>query len=137
MAPVRRSILFALAALLALGPAVVHAKGKQPKKTDGVYKATVAGYYTGTGTATVSSKTITVTVKVTDANGNKGQFNAANMKLSGAHFRGVGKVMGQTVKITGRLDGYADEKGFRGARLLGSYTDAAGKKAGRLAGVIE
>jgi hypothetical protein len=135
VAPFRRFILLALTALLALGPAVVYAKGKQPKRTDGNYKATVGGHYTGTGTANVNSRTITVRVRVTDEQGNKGEFHAS-LKLNGAHFRGEGTVMGLKMKINGRLDSYADAKGFRGARLLGSYTDEK-NNAGRWAGVIE
>jgi hypothetical protein len=131
----RRLILLTLAALLALGPAVVFAKGKQPKRTDGTYKVTVGGYYTGTGTANVDSKNIFVRVEVTDEQGNKGEF-IAKMKLNGAHFKGEGTVMGRKMKITGRLDGYADANGFRGARLLGSYVDVD-NKAGRVAGAIE
>ena len=137
MAPSRRSILLALAALLALGPAVVYAKGQKPKGTDGSYKTSVGGYYTGTGTATVSRRDIVIRIKVTDEQGNKGEFNVS-MKLNGAHFRGEGTVMGLKMKVNGRLDGYADAKGkgFQGARLLASYTDEK-NNAGRVAGAID
>jgi uncharacterized protein YpmS len=135
--PSRRSILLALAALLALGPAVVYAKGQKPKGTDGNYKTTVGGYYTGTGTASVERNNIVVRIKVTDEQGNKGEFKVT-IRLNGAHFRGEGTVMGLKVKVNGRLDGYADAKGkgFQGARLLASYTDEK-NNAGRVAGAIE
>ena len=142
----RRSILFAVTALLAVGPAVVFAKGKQPEKTDGGYKVTVAGHWTGTGSATVHGGNVTISAEVTDGSGNKGAF-AATGKLEGAHFKGEGTAIGQKITITGRLDGYAPKKegpgkgqgkggqgkAFQGARLLGSYTD--GKNSGRIAGV--
>jgi hypothetical protein len=44
--------------------------------------------------------------------------------------------MGLKMKVIGRLDGYADAKGFRGARLLASYTDEK-NNAGRVAGAID
>ena len=134
MAPTRRTILFALAALLALGPAVVYAKGKKRDGTDGQYKTTVAGTYKGSGTATVSATKLTIIAQITDQSGRKGQFTL-DLPLDGPHFRGAGTAMGQTVKITGRLDGYADSKNFRGARVLGTYSN--GPVTGRFAGVIE
>jgi len=135
VAPSRHSILFALAALLALGPAVVYAKGQKPKGTDGSYKTTVGGYYTGTGIASVNRNNIVIRIKVTDEQGNTGEFNVS-MRLNGAHFRGEGTVMGVKMKVNGRLDGYADGKGFHGARLLASYTDEK-NNAGRVAGAME
>ena len=121
--------------LLALGPAVVYGKGKKPKGTDGSYKVTVGGDHTGSGSGTVSGNKITITVQVTDDAGNKGTFKA-DLKIDGAHFEGDGTVMGRKMTITGRLDGYSNSRGFRGARLLGSYTDESGK-TGRVAGVID
>ena len=141
----KRSIFSALTALLALGPALVYAKPEQPADTDGPYKVTVAGDYSGTGTATVDNKKVSITVEVTDGAGNKGQFTA-KLDLKGPHFSGEGKAIGQTVTITGRLDGYAQPKpgkgkgrgnqgkgkDFTGSRLLGSYS--GGGKTGRIAG---
>ena len=147
----RRSIFVALFALLAVGPALVFAKGGQPEKTEGGYKVAIRGNCSGTGSATVhggnGGGNVTVTAEVTDDKGNKGVFEA-KLQLKGAHFKGEGKAMGRTVTITGRLDGYASKKGGPGkgkgkafqketARLLGSYTDEKNPAfSGRIAGVI-
>ena len=128
-------MLFTLAALLALGPAGLHGKGKQPKRTDGTYNVTVAGPYTGSGNATVGGKSMVLRIQVKDEAGRKGEFSV-DAQINGAHFRGDGTVMGKKLTLTGRLDGYDQTRGFKGARLLGNYVDADGK-AGRVAGVIE
>jgi hypothetical protein len=161
----RRSILFALPALLVVGPALLFAKGQQPEETNGGYKVTIAGYWTGTGTAVVrggngnggngnggngnggngnggNGGTVSITAEVTDPKGNKSQFSA-NLQLKGAHFSGKGGANNE-VDVTGRLDGYARKKSgpgrgkkdFQGARLLGSYSDGKNPGiSGRIAGV--
>ena len=128
-----------LACLLAgslLAPGTLRASGKQPKKTNGQYAVTVAGYYTGTGTADIKNKKIMIkaTVRVDDS-GPPVDLVAPDLELDGDHFAGAANAQGAKLQLKGRLDGYAGDKDFRGARLLCTYTDEAGH-AGRIAGVL-
>jgi hypothetical protein len=136
----RRKINFALIstllALAAVGPVLLNAAGKQPKKTDGGYRVTVGGFYTGTGTADVRNKKVTIRAEVRSAGGGTGTLNCPNLKLDGDHFSGTGNLQGTKLTVRGRLDGYADDPDFRGARILCTYTDDAGN-TGRIAGVLQ
>ena len=132
----RPSIWACVLVLLAAAPVLVHAAGKKPKKTNGPYSITVGGSYHGGGTALVVPGAVTITLRVRDDSGTEGQLVAADLLLSGAHFRGRGLVFGRPATFTGRLDGYADDRHFRGARLLCSFVEDAGGGAGRVAGVL-
>ena len=128
----------AVVAAVALGPAFLSGAGKQPKKTDGRYTVTVGGYYEGSGTATVSPERIRIRATVVIAGSpadRKLNLNAANLTLDGDHFSGTANVQGNKLTIRGRLDGYADDPDFHGARLLLTYTDSAGH-SGRIAGTF-
>jgi len=111
--------------------------GKQPKKTDGGYAVTVGGYYEGSGTADVSPDRIRINadVVVAGSDGRKLNMVAPNLTLDGDHFSGTANVQGNKLTIRGRLDGYADDPDFHGARLLLTYTDSAGH-SGRIAGTF-
>src|SRR5689334_22975406 len=132
-------MLVAVVAALALGTGMLSGAGKQPKKTDGGYTVTVAGYYEGAGTADVSPDRIKISAQVVIAGGKsdrKMKLNAPNLTLDGDHFSGTGNVQGDKLTIVGRLDGYADDPDFHGARLLLTYTDSAGH-SGRIAGTFQ
>ena len=129
----------AVMAAVALGPAILSGAGKQPKKTDGGYTVTVGGYYEGSGTASVSPGRIAISATVNiagSATGRDLKLNAPNLTLDGDHFTGTANVQGNKLDIRGRLDGYAGDPDFHGARLLLTYTDAAGH-SGRIAGTFE
>lgn len=132
--------MLVLAAMFcALGPVtVLHGVGRQPKKTNGAYQVTVAGYYAGTGTLTVRGKKVAIqaTVEPADGKGAKLKFIASNLALNGDHFTGTATIQGAQVNIRGRLDGYAGDPVFHGARCLCSYTDG-GTHAGQIAGVLQ
>jgi hypothetical protein len=131
----RLAVRCLLAAALAFLPSVASGSGRQPKKTDGPYKLTFGGSCAGRGRAVVLKLAVTVLGEVEDAKGRKGLLVAA-MALDGDHCRGVGTVLGRPATFAGRLDGYAGDKHFRGARLLCSYTDSQGR-SGRLAGPLD
>jgi len=125
-------------AAIALGPTLLSGAGKQPKKTDGGYTVTVGGYYEGSGTATVSPGRIRIRAQVVVAGSpadRKLNLNAPNLTLDGDHFTGTANVQGNKLTIRGRLDGYADDPDFHGARLLLTYVDSAGH-SGRIAGTF-
>jgi hypothetical protein len=125
-------------AALALSSAVLSGAGKQPKKTDGDYTVTVGGYYEGSGTASVSPSQIKISAQVVVAGSKsdrKMKLNAPSLTLDGDHFSGTANVQGDKLKIVGRLDGYAGDPDFHGARLLLTYTDSAGH-SGRIAGTF-
>ena len=131
-------VIGAVAAAIALGPAFLVGAGKQPKKTDGGYTVTVGGYYEGSGTADVNPGQIRINADVVVAGGNGRKLNmvAPNLTLDGDHFSGTANVQGNKLTIRGRLDGYAGDPDFHGARLLLTYTDAAGH-SGRIAGTFQ
>jgi hypothetical protein len=125
-------------AAVALVPAILSGAGRQPRKTDGGYTVTVGGYYEGSGTARVSPDRIRIRAQVVVAGSpadRKLNLNAPNLTLDGDHFSGTANVQGNRLTIHGRLDGYADDPDFHGARLLLTYTDSAGH-AGRIAGTF-
>lgn len=109
---------------------------KKPANCDGSYLTFVKGYFTGTGNSTVAGNAIAISATVDCANGPKGvSFSAPSLTLNGDHFGGLGTANGTTLTLTGRIDGYDQDKNFRGARILVYYTDASGHR-GRIAGVI-
>src|SRR3954451_15618811 len=121
------TMLALLALASAVAPAVLRAAGKQPKKTEGTYSVTIGGYYTGIGTITVKNKKLRLdaTVHTKADESAKLNFVAPKLDLDGDHFTGTGNIQGIKVQIRGRLDGYADDPVFHGARCLCSYTDGA------------
>ncbi|HEX8916788.1 MAG TPA: hypothetical protein VF796_30840 [Humisphaera sp.] len=128
---------FALAMVVVLlAPAVVRSAGKKPKKTDGPYTLTVAGDYTGVGRGLVVKRLVTLQGKVADESGTEGMLLATGLSMDGAHFRGTGLVMGRPADFVGRVDGYAGDKDFHGARVLVSFRDIEGR-TGRVAGVLD
>jgi hypothetical protein len=132
----RRRILQVLVCVIALGPMLVQGAGKQPKKTNGRYNVSVAGSCTGEGRATVRRGVVGFTANVTDESGNKGTLVGTGFAINGSHFSGPGLVMGRPALFWGRLDGYAGDKHFKGARLLCTYTEVGGDRTGRVAGVL-
>ncbi|HTK76633.1 MAG TPA: hypothetical protein VL371_15305 [Gemmataceae bacterium] len=124
-------------AAIALGPSLLTGAGKQPKKTDGGYTVTVSGYYEGSGTADVSPGGIHINadVVVAGSGGRKLNLVAPNLTLDGDHFSGTANVQGNKLNVRGRLDGYAGDPDFHGARLLLTYTDSSGH-SGRIAGTL-
>jgi hypothetical protein len=118
-----------------VAPVLVYARGKQPKKTDGQYRVTVAGFYQGSGTADVNNKRVTIRAEVRSDEGPGGTLVCPSPPLDGGDFTGTGDVGGTTLQVRGRLDGYSGAPPFRGARLLCTYTDAG--HVGRIAGVLE
>lgn len=134
--PAGRRTLCGLALLLAVAPAVVNAAGKKPKKTDGPYNVTVGGSYTGQGRAVVAGRTILITAQIRNESGEVGLLIGTDLVIDGDHFHGAGLVFGRPATFTGRLDGYAGDKHFRGARVLCSVVDRAGGRTGRVAGVL-
>ena len=128
---------FALAVLVVLlAPALVSSAGKKPKKTDGPYTLRVAGDYDGKGRAVVLKAAIALTGQVSDESGKEGLLVATGLTLDGAHFHGAGLVMGRPADFAGRLDGYAGDKNFRGARVLVRFRDVEGR-TGFIAGVLD
>jgi len=132
-------MLLGLAVLVVAGaatPVLLRAAGKQPKKTDGSYQVTVAGYYSGKGTVDVKNKKLSLVVDIVHED-LTAILSAANLHLDGDHFEGTTTLPGGTkVFIRGRLDGYESDKDFRGARLLCTYVDEAGHH-GRIVGVLK
>ena len=122
--------------LLAMVPGLVSAAGKKPKKTDGPYTITVGGSYTGRGHAVVAGQLLTIKAQVTDESGSEGLLVGADLKIDGGHFRGTGLVCGRLATFTGRLDGYSDDRHFRGARVLCTFRESTGLRGGRVAGVL-
>lgn len=135
----RRTIFVLCIALLGLGalaPALLYAAGKQPKKTDGQYRVTVAGAYRGNGTVEVKNKKVNINAKMRAEGEAEADFVCPNLALDGDHFEGSGTFKGLNFIVRGRLDGYDGDKTFRGARVLCTYTDGAGH-SGRIVGVLE
>lgn len=126
---------FCLVVLFLTTPAVVWAVGRQPTRTDGTYQISVGAVCTGRGHAVVGGGRILLQANVKDRAGTSGVLVAPAMVLDGDHFQGTGTVMGRPATFIGRLDGYDQDKKFRGARLLCSFTDSAGH-SGRVAGVL-
>src|SRR4051812_28337435 len=105
---IRRHIFRLLAFTLSIAAAsgVAWAAGKQPKKTDGDYNVTIAGYYQGKGNGSVATQKVMIHAKVSAGPGDKNlNLNASNLPLDGDHFKGTGNVNGTKVSINGRLDG--------------------------------
>jgi len=125
-----------LTGLLVCLPMFVKAIGVQPHNTNGRYTVEVRGSCQGVGEAVVAGGRIQIQVNVRDKTGTQGSLVVAAMELSGPNFRGDGMVMGRKAAFIGRLDGYGGDKHFKGARLLCSFTDEAGR-SGRIAGVID
>lgn len=133
----RAFVRFGLVVVLAVAPAVVYAKGKKPKKTDGPYNVSIRGSYTGEGRAEVNGNKVSINAQVKDEYGADGALVGGNLKIDGDHFEGAGTVFGRSVTITGRLDGYDGDKHFRGARILCNFVETSGQRAGRIAGVLQ
>lgn len=134
----RGTIFCSLVAVLLCGVGGVSSltgAGLQPKKTDGQYAITVGGYFQGSGTATVSSTRVRFRARVRNEAGRSSNF-ATFLRLDGDHFEGTANVAGTTFTFRGRLDGYAAERNFRGARILCNYTDGNGN-VGKVAGVLQ
>jgi hypothetical protein len=131
------AVAAAVLLLISVGSAIVGAKGKQPHKTDGTYEVSIGGYYAGTGTIGVASRAVSIAGKVTprDMPDSTLDLSAPGLPLDGDHFEGTGTVGGKAVRVQGRLDGYAKEKHFKGARVLASYIDESGRR-GRIAGTL-
>ena len=132
----RRLWAAVLLPLLAV-PAPVDAAGKKPRRTDGPYNVTVGGSCAGRARAVVAGPVLAITAQVTDeSSGAEGPLVATDLRIDGSHFRGKGVVFGRAATFAGRLDGYAGDKHFRGARVLCSFTDARGELHGRITGVL-
>lgn len=133
---VRTWAKYVIVLVLLLIPGLVNATGKKPKKTDGPYTISVGGSYTGRGHAVVAEQLLTISAEVTDGSGAEGLLVGVDLKIDGSHFKGTGLVCGRPATFTGRLDGYSEDKHFRGARILCSFRETNGSRGGRVAGVL-
>src|SRR3954468_15715434 len=92
-------IMVLLGAALVLAPvsnAKTRAKSK-PRKSDGSYTLTVAGYYTGTGRAVVSSGSVGLNLSVARESGGKTSVVGLTMPLTGNRFSGDTTLAGLAV----------------------------------------
>src|SRR4051794_32142153 len=83
-------IMVLLGAALVFAPvsdAKTRAKSK-PRKSDGSYTLTVAGFYTGTGKAVVTSGSVALSLSVTKESGGRTSTVALTMPLAGNRFSG-------------------------------------------------
>jgi hypothetical protein len=115
-------ILMALGAALVIAP-VSDAKNKtraKPRKSDGSYTLTVAGFYSGAGRAVVSGGGVRLTLSVVPESGGKSAAIDFTMPVNGNRFTGDSTLAGNAVHFDGRLDAPDDEKErtIRGVRLV-------------------
>ena len=136
----RIPILFCTAVLLGI-PALVRAGGGSAKKADvppadASYAISVAGSVTGTGSASLSGGKLTITASVSDYSGNKGTLSITDVTISRGRYTGTGTVLGQSLKVTGRLDDIPPgDPQVKTQRLVGTFTIADGTH-GRIAGFV-
>lgn len=99
--------------------------GRQSRVKNGDYKARVVGFYRGAGVASVNNQCVNIRITVEAADGRKGELVLNNLPATGAYFTGSGTMLGQSVKLDGRVDA------ARASRLVATFTVADGR-TGRL-----
>jgi len=114
-------ILILLGAALVLAPVSDARTRSKPRKSDGKYTLTVAGYYDGAGSAVVTSgSSVRLTLNVMQEAGGKSASVDLTMPLTGNRFTGDSTLAGYAVHFDGRLDVPDDDKErtLRGVRLV-------------------
>ena len=71
--------------------------------TQGSYKVTFKGCFTGTGNAAVSAKKVNLNADITDQNGNTAHI-VIHLPLDRGCFAGADTILGQFVTFSGRVD---------------------------------
>jgi len=97
-----------------------NSRGK-PRKYDGKYTLTVAGYYTGTGSAVVAPGSgVHLTLNLVRETGGKASTVDVTLPLTGIRFVGDSTLAGNAAHFEGRLDAPDDDKErtLRGVRLV-------------------
>ena len=127
------SIALLLIALILCAPATSPGSGRpgrarQDRCRDGIYSATVRGYYTGTGIAEVLVGSVRIDAEITSETGQTGRVRGT-FPTSGAHFSGQGTIMREAVTIRGRVDA------AKASRLVATFWDSSGH-AGRVIAIL-
>ena len=113
-------ILILLAAAIMLAPASDAKSRNKPRRSDGTYNLTVAGYYTGTGKATVTSGSVHLQLTLSPEAGGKSAVVDLTMGVIGNRFSGDTSAFEKAIHFDGRLDAPDDDKErtIRGVRLV-------------------
>jgi hypothetical protein len=114
-------ILALLAAALMVAPASDARSRNKPRKSDGTYNLTVAGFYTGQGNAQVTAGSgVHLTLSLAPEVGGKTASVDVTLPLIGNRFSGDSTLSGKSVHFDGRLDVPDDDKErtLRGVRLV-------------------
>ena len=113
-------ILTLLVAAITVAPASDARTRGKPRKSDGTYNLTVAGYYTGNGKATVTSGSVHLTLTLSPEAGGKSGAVDLTMAVIGNRFSGDTAAFEKAIHFDGRLDAPDDDKErtLRGVRLV-------------------
>jgi hypothetical protein len=115
------SILILLALALTFAPVSSARSRNKPRKSDGNYTLTVAGFYTGQGNAQVTAGSgVRLTLSLVPETGGRAGTVDVTLPLTGNRFSGDGTLLGRPLHFDGRLDAPDDEKErtLRGVRLV-------------------
>ena len=123
-----------LVAAVASRPTDLSAKPRDP---NGDYNVVVGGMFKGRGVARIGANNISIDGDITDTNGINGEYNVKTSIMTENRFAGIGTVMGQRARFTGRVDTPDDkrEKAIKGTRITATFKTDDGRY-GRIIGFI-